>query len=882
MKLWGRKRRLDVDEQPVRVAVDKSPANLQREISANQKADTGLSNGVFPVSPAWESLSPTSLALKTISPIVDAHWDRSLSAWRDPTTTLSPLSHYKSHLAPSGEVSSIATIKEPFSPSFASDMSGGNFAVGDIANMDVARRQASTGRRSYAGETSPMLQRIAFSDSNKHRGSSSVAKSPFPGRKVVGVSAVTDSVTIGNSEPIESAVSQTGKLSPADPTSPVKAGPNRTPNTGELPVLQLARPKQTLTKAPTENKIFRSIKPVQRLRAGVSKFTDSGLVAKSETLSVTSPSNPKPEPISSDEFPLKAADTSRPVEENFSQPGLSKEIAAADITTVPLIGQKESGSIPSSDNLESGKISEQNPSTPGNLQRESMPERPVAPSLKIGSPIKETPDSAISFSNLGATSPAETLPFQIKQPPPLQVAGKSELPELPVSKGISTKPPLMRQIPRLGPVPLQRLDLSVAKGSFAKDTSSSTKIDPIQSSEIKDKTLSTGRSDASASWDGDPKLRTGSVEPLLGYKKTLLNITNDEKSEQKPAVGQDGVAKVQPRTPINGERDLQGLFVRQNVAAMSSGEVPSAAVQRMAIDNKESQRENSYYNLPMVSDNPLLQNLSNAPETTTPASKIYPGRVNNSSLSINLDIKSPQGTSKEQTLTNFSPLQREFLPRSSVSVPRWRSAIDAQPAMHVQRVVRSSPLPSTTNSTVLPYRAAGSFGNLIQTPSSLSGLHSNTVSSSPGTVSLLLQREPAKGMALPLANRLPERSYRSSTASIQRETENQRSSSSNAAPYVQRVKFPSLSNLGSSVTKFLGGQFFGSSTTDSDSTGQSGDTSDKPSSTTTQTSSNPISDLSQDDLRRLAARVYPHISQKIKAEIERDRERSGMITGLHR
>lgn len=35
-------------------------------------------------------------------------------------------------------------------------------------------------------------------------------------------------------------------------------------------------------------------------------------------------------------------------------------------------------------------------------------------------------------------------------------------------------------------------------------------------------------------------------------------------------------------------------------------------------------------------------------------------------------------------------------------------------------------------------------------------------------------------------------------------------------------------------------------------------------------------------LRLLAARMYPFISQRIKTELVKDRERAGMITGLHR
>ncbi len=43
-----------------------------------------------------------------------------------------------------------------------------------------------------------------------------------------------------------------------------------------------------------------------------------------------------------------------------------------------------------------------------------------------------------------------------------------------------------------------------------------------------------------------------------------------------------------------------------------------------------------------------------------------------------------------------------------------------------------------------------------------------------------------------------------------------------------------------------------------------------------------LDQLEPRQLRRLAARLYPHISQRIKVELGRDRERAGMVTGLHR
>jgi hypothetical protein len=38
----------------------------------------------------------------------------------------------------------------------------------------------------------------------------------------------------------------------------------------------------------------------------------------------------------------------------------------------------------------------------------------------------------------------------------------------------------------------------------------------------------------------------------------------------------------------------------------------------------------------------------------------------------------------------------------------------------------------------------------------------------------------------------------------------------------------------------------------------------------------------EEELRNLAKRIYPYISQRLKVELRRDRERAGMITGLHR
>ncbi|MCU1490671.1 MAG: hypothetical protein JWM85_2076 [Acidimicrobiaceae bacterium] len=40
--------------------------------------------------------------------------------------------------------------------------------------------------------------------------------------------------------------------------------------------------------------------------------------------------------------------------------------------------------------------------------------------------------------------------------------------------------------------------------------------------------------------------------------------------------------------------------------------------------------------------------------------------------------------------------------------------------------------------------------------------------------------------------------------------------------------------------------------------------------------------FSPQEIRKLAARVYPFVSQRLKSELARDRERAGMITGLHR
>ncbi|MCU1496032.1 MAG: hypothetical protein JWO62_3796 [Acidimicrobiaceae bacterium] len=39
--------------------------------------------------------------------------------------------------------------------------------------------------------------------------------------------------------------------------------------------------------------------------------------------------------------------------------------------------------------------------------------------------------------------------------------------------------------------------------------------------------------------------------------------------------------------------------------------------------------------------------------------------------------------------------------------------------------------------------------------------------------------------------------------------------------------------------------------------------------------------MSEEEIRTLANRIYPYISQRLKVELRRDRERAGMITGLH-
>jgi hypothetical protein len=52
--------------------------------------------------------------------------------------------------------------------------------------------------------------------------------------------------------------------------------------------------------------------------------------------------------------------------------------------------------------------------------------------------------------------------------------------------------------------------------------------------------------------------------------------------------------------------------------------------------------------------------------------------------------------------------------------------------------------------------------------------------------------------------------------------------------------------------------------------------------TTSAPSSSTSPESSNEELRKFAARIYPYISERLKTELGRDRERAGMITGLHR
>jgi|GEM_PF-3719757 len=893
MKLWGRKRHLHKDGEFKETAAIRDAGGLQRDTVnhfSNNKIFPDRSS--FQENHAWKQASPMPLALPGMSTTVDGRWDKSLSSWKDPTVTSTPLSHYKTASAPSGEVDSIAIIKNYLTPLRGADSSSAE--PGSNLTLDVASRHSNPTKTSF--EATP-LQRMSFSSPKAVVKNTSVAKSPFIGRQVTEPYPLPPTTQTGHTRSLQRDGSETGKPQTSSTISlPETALTSEKSEISKLPLvpkLQLAKPGRQLVKAPQNDKIFRSLATLQRLNttAGnpASKVTapsqkaDTGAIFPSPSSDTRSPIAANPGQIQSQiqNRQLSSTDVNlKNITQDTPQP--------IDISlTVPLVGDRQEiqplQEIQPTENPVLPKTLEQpdnaihEATDKPHIQRESVVDKPLPFSRKIGAPIKQTPDSAVSFSNLGSPNYAvrPTLPI-------------GEHIAMPVTKKIdyvrpaTDSPAPLRQIPKLGPIPLQRLNVAKKQGGDSTKTANtnatavkaadSTKTANTNATAIKANEVQASQPKSSAKDEGREKIGSGdfsgapipqpdlAMAPLLGFNSIQMNIRNAD-------LLQDDMAY--PSTDMT-QKPLQA---------------ESFTVQRVPITSPEADNSGSWTKLPMSNDNPVFRTLSKdfAQEPSSPNAQIAGGSRHFPTEIAGENRQAPKPfseISKKPFTNSVSPTP------ASVSPLKWETSLSAG-NLQVQRTQKvSSGIDVRGNS--LPYNqvvpSIGEAGK--QSDYNFShGQGSGFFSASPGQMTdspqgnLLLQRKPLDRTDLKSSIKYPARSYY--LPKVQKQANKETFSDTNDAQALQRFKMPNIGKQLGSVTKLLGNQFFGtnqSSTSDSDT----GDDNDKGTAPNKTQSANPILDLSQDDLRRLAARVYPHISQKIKAEIERDRERAGMITGLHR
>ncbi len=855
MKLWGRKRRLDQSHDTIH-AQDNQP--LQRETPG--KADPAVSLS----SQAWRSLAPTGLSVGRISPTLNTDWGRTLSAWQDPTTTLAPLSHYKTLSGPNGEATGIAVIKSPLTPP-ATDFQDQGEALGS-SDLLLPHRHSGRG---FPGEnrSETPLQRIAFS-SPKKSAQTFANPDPLTPKQVVGYRPVVAEAVSGS---VTEAPTPTGPIARPDLS---KQGPTFRPDLpGQSPYVQrslsAASPGKLsassllsggvsvskLVKAPQDTQVFRTLKPVQLLRAaevgsfsqrpGTSSPASAGLPPAPEARQGGVPQAPSP--VSRDDRGSHSG--------NISE-------------TAPLISSPDSSAVLTDATQEADKP--EVPDLPLVLQRE-RPEKHNHPSpLKLGPPMGKTPDSAVSFANLGTTQPPPS------QMPFIMPERRQEDAAKPAETVRRDPPPIPHGVPSLGPVPLQRLDLQ-KKSVAVKPLGNQAMKSPGTDTAVLESDFSETAGAQRSIWAerGDSPLPDRESVSLIGFKQILTESNYAENNY--PNFG---------NAPEKGQRHGSDISVPSD-----SGPV----WQRTLLNTQPSPRQ-------FLSERPPEKNdtgtTSFGPEGTNLSPQSAPAalRFDNGLSGIltkpqiqrsGLPQPAPAGDSSGKQMTVASP--RKPVP------PKWHTEVSSV-NLSVQRLSERNP-GNTPPAVKIHDQFAAS--------QSFAGTETPGISYGPGHgTSLLLQPRTGQhpvsasgtesSSALYGQNFIPGHTAVRQTAlryPVQRTAKTASSPKSVAVKShgeetppvsLQRAPFPKLAKKFSSVSNFFESQLSGGPIGDTDGGDQENGQKNSSQGEAGEQTSDLVSGLSQDDLRKLAAKVYPHISQKIKAEIEKDRERSGMITGLHR
>ncbi len=875
MKLWGRKRRLyqshdATNAQDGQVAQRDSVANTRDVIGATSQS--------------WRSLDPIRLSVGQIVPTINSDWGRTLSAWQDPTTTLSPLSHYKSPSAPHGEAEGLAIIKSPFTPPATDSEDYGIHAGSDLA---LPHRQAANSLSAGNRPGAP-VQRISFA-AHKANGQNK-PDSPSPGSKpIVGYRSlpidgklppvkVSENFSPESSGPMR----QTPRFEKESTTFPDEAlrsdtshrdtsvqrslSPVRSQKTQSSPVASrnVIVPRDNLVRAQRSTQIFRFLKPVQLL----------GIGQKNALPIKDIPAGPSAElPLGSNQTQTKSFS-----ESVSTTPLAGKSTDVSDIReTTPLVSSKEILSTVTQKDAGTADVQKEAEGVaasdlPLNIQREHLGNQTPTLPLKLGSPIDKIPDSAVSFANLGLAKTAQRVPFII---PERQQEDVATVPDTP--KKVSPSP--QRPIPSLGPVPLQRLDLA-KKAAPVKNSEGMSRGSQSKAADTAGFSGDTRKADVAPSTAAQPLITTGSNDlpsgdthavALVGFKKSLI----DNDYTQDPYANFKQPDEGKSASPFQAATDPTPVW--QRVPAQQSG-------RQLFADNQAGL-------------NTAADFFSGAPGFNSPT-QMTGGTV----------LPTPQGSSLvgkpfiQRSVSPQTPLTRDRavepktspLAYSKPVLPKWDTQVSPvnisvqrlpeshstnlasavrrddswrTPQASVGAVEPGSHYVPNYGSTVFSLNSGNQLTrNVTNVENSQAAYRQNTIPSQSA-----VKLEPLRYPVQRLAKNSPSQPV------SQKSFEENRT----AVP-VQRFSLSQLSKKFSSVGNTLGKQLFGAGSVDtpSDTQDESEDSSSQK--TDGQQTSNIVTDLSQDDLRRLAARVYPHISQKIKAEIEKDRERSGMITGLHR
>ncbi len=877
--------------------------------------------------PTWRDLPPIQRLVAPSPSVVSTHFDEDLTAWKNPTTTLAPLGHRQGGAEPAGEVDGIALLQPPMlPPSGPLGSSGGESLSLQTRAQRAPAVQRTPGRHraiarpapQHALAVSPTGRAVAprepvLAPEQLHAAARTPVAAPAPSGPLALERSASDPATATATAPIPTAA-RSGEDDPSArlPVAQRFAGPSP----GEGPAIErvlasahLAEPasapasetritpvlgartsvpaalepvRPTMVRAPEPPLALRAIPAVQRLAPGAS--------ARSSGQASAPLPRPSARPAgiggtaSPARVPLPAEPETRATTAPFLAPGAGPALepsaasepsaaaksepsaGAAPEPSAPLVGERP---LPDPTAASAALSPDAGPAGTAPdvaaVQREPLakpsPSRGARRGV-IGEPMRDLPPTAQRIDVVHPTPPV--LPPTVA---PALAGGAAAPANLAVRGAVPVAP---------GSVPASELSLQRRAVREAGQPVRAARV-PIEEE------TDPGVAAPSAPLVGERPLVPESpdvAEALAGLVSATTPSERAAPVEALPAVGRLGSA----RAPEPDGRSAPAAFpwaiptragsapsVQRRIAA--PGAAPSTPGGPVA----------AHFGAPPVQANtsaspasPASRAARGALAPLSPGSTPMPHHVVRAgdlpARGADLVVRPSFLPAEHATSVQRAALEPASPPPPASGGPRGDAGAPTRPSGPGSAALESR-APSGRPEHHAPAPAPAPAAPAVRVEPSPSGYTSGPLALA-GAAAVALQRRPVGESSvseLPLARR--ELAPRPATAATPARAELAPARSPAAVEDVPVQRF--IGDLVSTASN-VASQYFGRKKPPA----QPSPPQDAQKSAPQAPQAPP--EMPMSEVRKLAHRIYPLISQKLKAELGRDRERAGMITGLHR